>query len=161
MKAFPVKVLFTATAAAATLLTLPYGSNVILRPIAAAVFVIASLLYLESDDNTLLTLATGEILVIAVTESLFFAGFVVQCAVIGAAFSGGRAPAGIRDIPLFVLTCLVAGAGAVVLDSANNLLFPYLAMVAAVCAATVMVTGVSEIRERRNYAARTSGGGNP
>jgi len=146
------KALFLAAAIGIAALSLTGGGDPLLRILAAAAFAAGALLKRGTDDDTIFTLATGELLVIAVAASSFIAGFLVQCAVIGAALSGGRAPAGRGDAAIFVAYCLIALAGAIVLDRANQILLPFLAMTAIVAGATVAVTGIAELRERRKYA---------
>jgi len=151
VKAFFVKVSFLAVAVVTTLASLPFGDNAILRPVAAGIFVIAALLRQGNDEETILTLATGELLVIAVADASFVAGTVVQCAVLGAAFTSGSAPAGARD-GLFVVPCLVAClAGAIWLFTANQVLLPFIVMVVVAGGSAVVALGVQEMRERRRF----------
>ncbi len=144
------KVLFTAVALGIAVLSLPGGGDPVLRLLAAAAFVAGALLKRGTDDDTVFTLATGELLVIAVGASSFIAGFLVQCAVIGAALTG--TPAARRDAAIFTAFCLIALAGAIVLDRANQVLLPFLVMIAVIIAAAVTVIGIAELRERRKYA---------
>jgi len=146
------KALFIAAATGITALSFLAGGDPVLRILAAAVFVAGALAGQGGDDDTVVTLATGELLVIAVASASFYAGLAVQCAVIGAALLGGRAPAGRRDAPLFAAFCLAAIAGAVVLDRSNQILLPFLAMAGIVVAAALALTAIQELRVRRKYA---------
>lgn len=144
------KLLFTAAALGIALLSLLGGGDPVLRLLAAAAFLAGALLQRGMDDGTVFTLATGELLVIAVASSSFIAGFLVQCAVIGAALTG--TPAARRDAAIYTAFCLIALAGAIVLDRANQVLLPFLVLIAVTIAAAVAVTGIAELRERRKYA---------
>jgi hypothetical protein len=151
MKVPPLRLAFVLAAATATLFSLVIGEFWYLRLIAAAVVVTIAVIGPENDDTMILLLATGEVLVIAVAGASFLVGALVQCAVIGAALSDDRTPVKARDRNLFVLLCAGIFGGAVLLDRANQLLLLFLVMVAAVVAATVIFTGVQEMRERRRY----------
>lgn len=144
------KVLFAAAALAIAVLSLPGGGDPVLRLLAAAAFLAGALLKWGMDDDMVFTLATGELLVIAVASSSFIAGFLVQCAVIGAALTG--TPAARRDAAIFTAFCLIALAGAIVIDRANQVLTPFLVMIAVITTAAVAITGIAELRERRKYA---------
>src|SRR5665647_1364824 len=152
MKTPPVRILFVLTAAAAALLSLAQGDSWYLRLIAAAVFVLAAFLYHGSEDNRILILATGEVLVIAVAAASFFTGFIVQCAVIGAVLADGMVPADTGNRTLFALYCIAALTGAIIFDRSNQVLLPFFLITAIVAAATVAFVGVQEMRERRMYA---------
>ena len=147
-----IKVLFVPAAVAITALSLLTGNDVVLRILAAIAFLAGALMKRGTDDNTLITLATGELLTIAVAASSFIAGFLVQCAVTGSVLFGGRAPTGERDAVCFVVFCLLALLGAIVLDRSNQPLAPFLAMVTIVVISTLALTGIEELRERRKYA---------
>jgi hypothetical protein len=120
--------------------------------IAAAVFVLAALLRLRSDDKRVLLLATGELLVIAVAGPSFLGGVIVQCAVIGAVVFDGEGMPYIRDSILFGLFCIAALGGALILDLSNQVLLPFLALTAGVAGATAVLVTVQELRERRTYS---------
>jgi hypothetical protein len=156
MKTPPVRVLFVLSAAAAALFSSAQGNSWYPGLIATAVFVLAAFLRQGSEDTRILILAAGEVLVIAAAISYFFAGFIVQCAVIGAVLVDGRVPAATGDRTLFVLYCIAALMGAIIFDRSNQVLLPFLVVTALVAAATVAFVGVQEMRERRMYA-----GGNP
>ena len=123
--------------------------------IAAAFFVLAALLRRGSDDTRILLLATGELLVIAVAAVSFPAGFIVQCAVIGAVLFDRTGLPDTRDATLFALWCFTALAGAVVLDLANQVLLPFLVITVCVVAGTVLLVGVQEMQDRRRYSGGT------
>jgi hypothetical protein len=152
MKAPPLRILFVLAAAAAALFSLAQGDSWYLRLIAAAVFVLAAFVKQGSGDNRILILAAGEVLVIAVALSYFWTGFIVQCAVIGAVLADGMVPAGSGNRTLFVLYCIAALTGAIILDRSNQVLLPFLLLTAIIAAATVTFVGVQEMRERRMYA---------
>ena len=146
--------LVMAAAAAGVFFLLPAGTWYGL--IAAAGFVLAALLPLTSDDNRVLLLATGELLVIAVAGTSFLGGVIVQCAVIGAVlFDTGGMP-DTRDVAMFALFCCAALGGALILDRSNQVLLPFLALAAGVAGVTAIVVGVQELRERRMFS-----GGHP
>jgi hypothetical protein len=151
MKLSTLRLAFVIAAATATLFSLNQGDFWYLRIIAATVLVIAAVILPENDDTMIILLACGEVLVIAVATASFLVGALIQCAVIGAALSGDRAPADARDRNLFLLLCAGILGGAVILDRANQLLLPFLIMAVAVIAATFMLTGIQEMRERRLF----------
>lgn len=146
------KALFIILAIGITVLSLLDGGDPALRILAAAVFISGAILKRGTDDDILFILATGELLVIAVAASSFFAGFFVQCAVIGAALTGGKNPSGRRDAAIFAGFCLVGLVCAILLDRSNNLFLPFLALTVLVVGETLVVTFVAELRERRKYA---------
>lgn len=152
MKTPPVRILFVLTAAAAALLSLAQGDSWYLRLIAAAVFVLAGFIHQGSEDNRILILAAGEVLVIAVAAASFFTGFIVQCAVIGAVLADGMGAADSGYRTLFALYCIAALTGAIIFDRSNQVLIPFFVVTAIVAAATVAFVGVQEMRERRMYA---------
>ena len=146
-----MRLLFVVAACGTAILSLPYGSNPALRVAAAAAFAAGALMWQDTDDDVIFTLATGELLVIAVAEAFFPAGFIAQCAVAGAALVGGKEPAGAWDIPLFVLYSLTAIIGAIVLDRSNQVFLPFLALVAVVAGVAALATGIQEMQERRKF----------
>jgi len=152
MKTPLVRILFVVTAAAAALFTLPQGNSWYLRLIAAAVFVLAAFMKQDSDDNRILILAAGEVLVIAVAAASFWPGFIIQCAVIGVILGDGMVPADTGNRTLFALYCIAALIGAIIFDRSNQVLLPFFVVTAIVAAATVIFVGVQEMRERRMYA---------
>ena len=155
MKVPLVRLLLVMTAAtAAVFFLLPAGTWYGL--IAAAGFLLAALLPLTSDDNRVLLLATGELLVIAVAGTSFPMGVIVQCAVTGAVLLDGEGLPDIPDVAMFALFSFAVIAGALVLDLSNQVLLPFLALAAGVAGVTAVVVGVQEIRERRMYS-----GGHP
>ena len=151
MKALTLRNLCIITATATGLFSLLPGGPVYLVFIATAIFVMVALTRKGSDDSLIFILATGEILVIVVAAVSFWAGVLVQCAVIGAVLAGGRVPADSRDRSVFVLYCIVALVGAIIFDRSNQVLVPFLAGTAAVAATAFIMTGVQEMRERRLY----------
>jgi len=151
MKVPALRLAFVLAAATATLFSLVQGDFWYLRLLAAAVVVLVAVTGPENDDTRILLLATGEILVIAVATASFLVGVLVQCAVIGAALSDSRIPAGARDRALFALCCIAVSGGAVILDRANQLLLPFFVITAITAAATFLFVGVQEMRERRRY----------
>ena len=120
--------------------------------IAAAVFVLAALPRLRSDDKRVFLLATGELLVIAVAGPSFLGGVIVQCAVIGAVLFDGEGMPYTRDSILFGLFCTAALGGAFILYLSNQVLIPFLALTAGVAGATAILVAVQELRERRIYS---------
>ncbi len=152
MKTPLVRILFVLTATAAALFTLPQGDSWYLRLIAAAVFVLAAFIKQDSEDNRILVLAAGEVLVIAVAAASFWAGFIIQCAVIGAILVDGMVPADTGNRTLFTLYCIAALICAIIFDRSNQVLLPFFMVTAIVAAATVIFVGVQEMRERRMYA---------
>jgi hypothetical protein len=152
MKTPPVRILFVLAAAAAALFSLAQGDSWYLRLIAAAVFVLAAFVKQGSEDSGILILAAGEVLVIAVATSYFWAGFIVQCAVIGAVLADEKVSAGSGNQTLFALYCIAALIGAIIFDRSNQVLLPFFLITAIIAAATVAFVGVQELRERRMYA---------
>jgi hypothetical protein len=151
-----LRALFILAAAAAACFSLVHSDIWYLVLIAAGVFVLVALKKQDSgDDTTILLLASGEVLVVAVAAASFLSGFVVQCAVIGAVLAAGRGMADTRDRTFFALFCLAALGGAILFDRSNQLLLPFLAATALVAAATAIVIGVLEIRDRRTYSGAT------
>ena len=155
MKVPLMRVLCILAALAAMIFSVVTGGTWYLGPIAAALFVLAAVSSQSADDSRVLILATGELLVIAVAASSFPAGFIVQCAVIGAVLFDGEGLPGTRDSLLFALWCIAALAGAVVLYVSNQVLLPFLAITAGVAALTVLLVSVQEMRECRMYAGGT------
>jgi hypothetical protein len=151
MKVAPLRLAFVLAAATGTLFSFVQGDFGILRLIAAAVVVIIAVIGPETDDTLIFLLAAGEVLVIAVATASFLIGVLVQCAVIGAALSDDRVMPDRRDRNLFLLLCGAVLGGALVLERANQPLLPFVVMVAAGIAATFVITGVQEMRERRRY----------
>jgi hypothetical protein len=151
MKTPPIRILFVLTAAAAALLSLAQGESWYLRTIAAAVLVLAAFLHQGSEDNRILILAAGEVLVIAVAAASFWTGFIVQCAVIGAVLADGKVPADSGNRTFFALFCIAALIGAIIIDRSNQVLLPFFLITAIVAAATVAFVGVQEMRERRMF----------
>jgi hypothetical protein len=151
MKTPPIRILFVLTAAAAALLSLAQGESWYLRTIAAAVLVLAAFLHQGSEDNRILILAAGEVLVIAVAAASFWTGFIVQCAVIGAVLADGKVPADSGNRTFFALFCIAALTGAIIIDRSNQVLLPFFLITAIVAAATVAFVGVQEMRERRMF----------
>jgi hypothetical protein len=152
MKTPVVRILVVLIAAVAALFSLDQGQSWYLTLIAAAVFVLAAFTQQGSDNNRILILASGEILVIAVAAASFWVSFVVQCAVIGAVLLDGRFPADTRDLTFFGIYCIVALTCTIIFDRSNQVLLPFLTVTAMVAATTVILVGVQEMRERRMYA---------
>jgi hypothetical protein len=126
MKTPPVRILFVIIAAAAALFSLFLGGSWYLRLIASMVFVPAAFIHQCSEDNRIIILAAGEVLVIAVAAASFWAGFIVQCAVIGAVLVNGMVPADTGNRTLFALYCIAALIGAIIFDRSNQVVLPFL-----------------------------------
>jgi len=146
-----IRIISALVAAAAAVSAMVQGTVWYLVVIAAAVFGVVIVLP-RFRDNRILLLASGELLVVAVAAASFWAGFIVQCAVIGAVVPDTRIPADRRDLTLVGLFCIAAFPCALFLDRSNQVLVPFLAVTAAAGAATVIFIGVGEMRERRRYA---------
>ena len=149
MKLPGLRLLFVLAAVVASAITLGTGDFWYLTFIAATAFAIIAVTQGENDNALILLLASGEILVIAVASASFFPGVLVQCAVIGAAFSSYMTDA--QDPTLFVLFCLATIGGAVILDRSNQALLPFVAITALVAGVTFVIIGVQEMRERRMF----------
>ena len=147
-----VRILFVLIATAAAVFSLAQGDSWYLILLAAAVFILAAFIKQGSDDNRIFILATGELLVIAVAAASFWAGSVVQCAVLGTVLLDGRVPVEPQDLTLFALCCIATLSCAIIFDRSNQVLLPFLVLTALVAATTVILVGVQEIRERRIYA---------
>jgi len=152
MKTPLTRILFLLIVTGAALLSLDQHHSWYLTLIAIAVFIMAVFIQQESDDSTIVILASGEILVIAIAAESLWLGFIVQCAVIGAVMYDGKILTDIRDLKFLGLYCLVAFICTLIFDRSNQVLLPFLTITAIVAATTGILVTVQEIRERRMYA---------
>jgi len=151
MKIPAIRIISALIAAAAAASALVQGTG--WYPVVIAVTVFGSAVVLpQLRENRIALLAAGELLVVAVAAVSFWAGVIVQCAVIGAVVPDARLPADKRDLTLVGFFCIAALACALFFDRSNMVLIPFLAVTAAAGAATIIFIGVGEMRERRRYA---------
>lgn len=146
------RIIFIGIAAVTAILSLYQTVTWYFTVIITAIFVILAFTKGTSEDNEILILASGELLVIAVATTSFWLGYIVQCAIIGAVMLDGKVPADTQDLKIFAFLCLAALICAIIIDRSNHMLLPFLTVTAIITGITITILGVQEMRDRRAYA---------